>query len=258
MRELLQRLLFGLLRLVCRPLRIEGVERLRGLEPPFLLVANHASHLDTLLILMALPPGLRRRMAVAAAADYWFARPLLGGLAALLVNAFPMARRGCARAGLAACQALAEAGWALLVFPEGTRSPDGRPQPFKPGAGRLAVELGLPVVPVALVGSHACLPRGARWPRPGAAAVVFGAPLRFPANLSRDAATLHITNAVHMLHSNANRGASIGRGSRSAAPRASGGERSDGDNTGDHDPVQRGRRAAQSAVQDPAPWPLRV
>jgi 1-acyl-sn-glycerol-3-phosphate acyltransferase len=255
----LQRVLLGLLlRAVCRPLRVEGAESLRGVEPPFLLVANHASHLDALLVLAALPPALRRRVAVAAAADYWFTRPLLGGLARLLVNAFPLPRRGCVRSGLATCAALAADGWALLVFPEGTRSPDGAVQPFKPGVGRLAVELGLPVVPVALAGSHACLPRGARWPRPGAATVCFGALRHLPRGLPRDVAAAYIESAVRMLHFGTSMGAPDGIGSGSVAPRAGGEERDDGDDTGDHGPVQRGRHPAQPAVQDPAAGPLRV
>jgi 1-acyl-sn-glycerol-3-phosphate acyltransferase len=259
MPALLQHILLALLvRLVCRPLRVEGAAHLRGLEPPFLLVANHASHLDTPLVLAALPPALCRRVAVAAAADYWFTRPLLGWLVRLLVNAFPLARRGCARPALAICRARAADGWALLLFPEGTRSPDGAVQPFKPGVGRLVGELGLPVVPVALVGTHACLPRGARWPRPGAATVAFGPPLRLPPELSRDDATLRIAAAVHMLHSGARIGALEEIGRCSVAPRAGGGERGDGDDTGDHGPVQRGRYPAQPAVQDPTPGPLRV
>jgi long-chain acyl-CoA synthetase len=251
--------LLGLVRwLVCRPLSVEGAAGLEGLEPPFVLAANHSSHLDTLMILAALPPRLRRRTAVAAAADYWFSQPLLGGLVRRLVNAFPMVRRGCARSSLAVCEALAADGWALLVFPEGSRSPDGSLQSFKPGVGGLAVELGLPVVPVALVGTHACLPRGARWPRRGAVAVRFGAPLGLARELSRHAATLRIAEAVRMLHFGATIRAIDGSSVCSSAPRVSGGEKGDGDDTGDHGSVQRGWHPAQPAVQNPAPWPLRV
>jgi 1-acyl-sn-glycerol-3-phosphate acyltransferase len=257
--QLLQSALLGLLRrLVCRRFQVDGAEHLAGLEPPFVLVANHCSHLDTPLILAALPPELQRRTAVAAAADYWFRRPLLGALARLLVNAFPLARRGCARSSLETCKARVADGWALLVFPEGTRSPDGALQPFKQGVGQLAIELELPVVPVALRGTHACLPRGARWPRRGAAAVRFGAPLRLAPGLPRDAATLHIAKAVRMLHFGATIGAIDGIGICSSAPRAGGGERGDGDDTSDHGAVQRGRHPAQPAVQNPAPWPLWV
>jgi long-chain acyl-CoA synthetase len=209
-------------------------------------------------VLAALPPALRRRLAVAAAADYWFRWPLLGALARLLVNAFPMARRGCARGGLERCRALAAESWALLVYPEGTRSPDGALQPFKPGVGLLAVELGLPVVPVALAGTHACLPRGARWPRRGPAAVAFGPPLRFEHGVTREVAAFRIAAAVGVLHCYTISGLGDGSPARSSAPHWRGVEERDGDDDGDHGAVQRGRHPAQPAVQDPAARPLRL
>jgi long-chain acyl-CoA synthetase len=179
-RAVLQRLLlFPLLDWLCRVRRVEGLEQLTGLQPPFLLVANHSSHLDTLLILRCLPTALRARLAVAAAADYFFARGPLSGLVSLLANAFPLTRRGPARASLTYCAELAAAGWAILLYPEGTRSVDGQLRRFKPGIGLLATTLELPVVPVSLTGTHTCLPRGARRLQPAAITVRFGAPQRF-------------------------------------------------------------------------------
>ena len=199
-RAALQRVvLFPLLDRVCWPLRVEGTEHLRDLRPPLLLAANHTSHLDTPLLLRALPAGLRRRLAVAAAADYFYCRATRGFLVTLLVGAFPMARRGWLRPSLAYCDELAQAGWAVLVYPEGTRSPDGRVQRFKPGIGVLTAELEVPVVPVYLAGLHGRLPRGARWPRRGPAAVRFGPPLRFAPGIAPSAVAAEVEAAVRAL-----------------------------------------------------------
>jgi long-chain acyl-CoA synthetase len=174
-----ERVLLPLLGWVCRPLRVEGREHLAGVSAPYLLVANHCSHLDTIVLLRALPRHLRRRLAVAAAADYFFERRGPALLAPLLLHAFPLARHGAIRPSLDYCHELVAEGWAVLVYPEGTRSPDGKPRPFKAGVGALAVELGVPVIPAYLTGPHACLPRGASRPRPGPVTVRFGRPLRF-------------------------------------------------------------------------------
>jgi 1-acyl-sn-glycerol-3-phosphate acyltransferase len=136
---------------------------------------------------------------VAAAADYFFSRPLLGGAAALLVNAFPFARTGSIRPSLAACARLADAGWSILLYPEGTRTPDGALGAFHPGAGLLAVELGLPVVPIYLDGLFQVLPKGRHIPRPGRVAVCFGPPLRFAPATPHGEAAAAIEAAVRAL-----------------------------------------------------------
>ncbi|GAB2983841.1 lysophospholipid acyltransferase family protein [Frigoribacterium salinisoli] len=77
-------------------------------------------------------------------------------------------------------RSLLERGYPVLVFPEGTRSKTGEVGPFKPGAAALAVTVGVPVVPLALIGAHLAHPRGSRWPRPGRlpVGVAFGDPMR--------------------------------------------------------------------------------
>jgi 1-acyl-sn-glycerol-3-phosphate acyltransferase len=161
---------------------VDGVEHLTGLRGPAVFVANHSSHLDTPLILGALPQQLARRVAVGAAADYFFASPLTGAATALLFNAFPV-QRGSARHWRAGAESLLGQGWHLLLYPEGTRSPDGSLGPFKTGAARLCLEAGVPAVPIALRGAHTVIPRGTRWPRPGVSPVRIrvGRPL-YPAN----------------------------------------------------------------------------
>ncbi|HSL64580.1 MAG TPA: 1-acyl-sn-glycerol-3-phosphate acyltransferase, partial [Gaiellaceae bacterium] len=174
---------------VCSPFRVDGLEELGRAGRPVLLVANHASHLDTPSILRALPRRLRARVAVAAAADYFFRNRALRAATPLLLNGFPFSRRGAVRSSLERCGDLVERGWSVLVYPEGTRSRSGSLQPFRSGSGLLAAGLRVPVVPVAVAGTHALLPKGRRWPRRGPVTVRFGPPLRFgPSDDYADAA----------------------------------------------------------------------
>jgi long-chain acyl-CoA synthetase len=168
-----------LLALLC-PTQVRGLENLDDLSDPVLFSANHTSHLDTLVVLKVLPRRYRWRLSVAAATDYWFTNPLLGNLTALLLNSFPMSRYGNVRSSMEHTVDLIDRGWSVLIYPEGTRSLSGEMQPFKPGVGLLAVELGVPVVPIHLHGLYAILPKGSRVPRRGLVKVTVGAPLCFP------------------------------------------------------------------------------
>jgi 1-acyl-sn-glycerol-3-phosphate acyltransferase len=76
-----------------------------------------------------------------------------------------------------------------LIYPEGTRSPDGRLLRFKPGIGYLATELGVPVLPVAISGGHKILPKGARWPRRSPVQVCFGEAIHIAADMDKQQAT---------------------------------------------------------------------
>ena len=151
---------------------------LSRIEGPVIFVANHASHLDTPLILLSLPDEWRRRTAVAAAADYFFDTwwRAVGSVAAVQhVPDRPSRRPMSATPG----EVLAD-GWSLVIFPEGTRSKDGWVGRFRMGAAFLACEYGVPVVPIAHRGTFAAMPRGQGWPSPGRRqlTVRFGEPLR--------------------------------------------------------------------------------
>jgi len=199
---------FVLQRLVLRPLvrgvvsvDVEGAERLRGLRPPFVVVANHSSHLDAPLVLGALPPRVSQHLAVAAAADYFFDARWRARLTGLVFNAFPVDRSGTRGnyRGLAA--QLLDEGVPLLLFPEGTRSRDGSMAPFKVGAAALAVTRGVPVVPVGLVGAYDAMPRGRSWPLPGRppVRVVIGEPLHPRDGENARALTQRVALAVERL-----------------------------------------------------------
>jgi 1-acyl-sn-glycerol-3-phosphate acyltransferase len=179
--------------------KVEGREWVRDLERPVIFAANHSSHADTSLILHALTDRARERPVVAAAADYWFKRPLLGNIVSLFLNTFPFSRTGGAQAQLHSSSQLLKSGWNLVLFPEGSRSPDGRIQEFKPGVGHLANETGTPVVPMHIRGAHRVMPKGQKLPLPAPVRVRIGKPMApQPAEGSRQF-TARVEKAVRAL-----------------------------------------------------------
>jgi 1-acyl-sn-glycerol-3-phosphate acyltransferase len=179
--------------------KVEGREWVRDLERPVIFAANHSSHADTSLILHALGDRARDRTVVAAAADYWFKRPLLGNIVSLFLNTFPFSRTGGAQAQLHSSSQLLKSGWNLVLFPEGSRSPDGRIQEFKAGVGHLANETGTPVVPMHIRGAYQIMPRGQSLPLPGPVRVRIGKPMApEPAEGSRQF-TARVEKAVRAL-----------------------------------------------------------
>ena len=165
---------------------LRGVHRLRvtgaGQLPaaPFVIVANHSSHLDALTIAAALPRALGRRAYALAAGDTFFTSLPVAAFAAYAVNALPVWRKRTTAADLAGMRArLLEDGAVLILFPEGTRSRTGAMGRFRPGIGALVAGSAIPVVPCHLAGAFEAWPPGRRAPRAGALRLVIGAPLRF-------------------------------------------------------------------------------
>jgi long-chain acyl-CoA synthetase len=172
--------------------RISGRQHLESLRGPVIFAPNHQSHLDTPLILSALPARYRYRVAVAMWKEYfdahfsperhtrweWFRDSLMYWLAALFSNGFPLPQTEAgARQSLRYIGDLISDNWSILFFPEGERTEAGEIKPFQPGIGLIAGRLGVPVVPIRLRGVEKVLHRDARWPRPGRVEIVFGPPL---------------------------------------------------------------------------------
>lgn len=169
--------------------RVVGREHLAAVQPPVLFVANHSSHMDTPVILRALPAAWRRRTAVAAAADYFYRLPWLAHAVSLAFNTVPVRRKGEAPAADSASELTRrlDEGWSLLIFAEGTRSRDGTVGRLHSGAAVLAAQRALAIVPVHVSGTHAVMPPGRRWMRRARGrlggsrhpvAVHFGPPIR--------------------------------------------------------------------------------
>ena len=160
------------------PPTVHGVDRLDSLTGAAVFVANHQSHLDTGVLLAAMPDRWRHRVVVAAAADYFFDSRAKGAVAALALSALPVERGRVDRRPLEQARALLDSGWSIVIFPEGGRSPDGWAQPFRGGAAFLSMQAGVPVVPVHIDGTGRVLPKGAKRMSRAAVSVTFGAPLR--------------------------------------------------------------------------------
>jgi long-chain acyl-CoA synthetase len=173
---------------------VRGAEHLRELTGPVVFASNHQSHMDTPVILAALPPAFRRRVAPAVVKEFFRAhfRPAeyswrersrassLYFLAALAFNAFPLPQREAgARDTLRYIGRLTSLGFSILIFPEGARGESGSLKPFKPGVAMIGSRLNLPVIPVRLDGVDRVLHSSWKMARHGAVEVRFGAPIVF-------------------------------------------------------------------------------
>ncbi|QNN82218.1 1-acyl-sn-glycerol-3-phosphate acyltransferase [Brachybacterium sp. Z12] len=178
MRFVLQRGFFGAV--VSSNLTTSKVvhRRVRTVRGPFVLVANHSSHIDAPMLARCLPWAQARFLSTGVAADYFFAVWYRRLFVRVIFNAFPIDRGG-SRKHAGTSRKLLRAGVPILVFPEGTRQLDGKMAEFKPGAAALAIGVGVPVVPAAIIGAHEAMPKGRSWPKKGRppVAVVFGEPM---------------------------------------------------------------------------------
>ncbi len=136
-----------------------------SVEGGCVVVANHASHADTAVLLAALPA--QARPVFGAAADYWFAVASRRVIASSLIGVLPVRRSGDGNydALCAAAAPVLRAGRTVVLYPEGTRSTDGHIGEFRSGAIRLARDCGVPIVPVAITGTADVLPKDGRFSR---------------------------------------------------------------------------------------------
>jgi 1-acyl-sn-glycerol-3-phosphate acyltransferase len=203
----------GLLKPVVRStvkVSVHGQDHLTHLRPPFIVVANHASHLDAPLILGWLPRKHSRYLAAGAAADYFFDVWWRKALTTLFFSAFAVERNGERKRG-GTSRKLLERGVPLLIFPEGGRTKSGAIRPFKKGAAALAIATEVPCVPVALVGTATAMPSGVSWPKRGRPPVdvVFGAPMLPQPDETPAEFSARLADEIHRLHASVPSGALV-------------------------------------------------
>jgi 1-acyl-sn-glycerol-3-phosphate acyltransferase len=183
----------------CRPLTIEGQQHLKRVgDGPIIICPNHGSHFDTPATLSVLPERIRARTAVAAAADRFYRPGKRSWWFSLFYNAFPIERGGGAKA-LDYASELLQKRWSLVVYPEGTRSKDGRIAPFHHGVSILAMRGNVPVVPIYLDGMRNVMPKGQRSPQPAAVRIKIGAPVWLDGGLAIPDATAKLERAMRIL-----------------------------------------------------------
>ena len=194
--------------------KIVGRENLQGVEGPVLITCNHITYIDVGFVLRALTPRLRYKLTVGMwgellwkmwrptsawnpflrwwyQAGYW--------LVVALFNVFPLPQQSGVRESFAYAGESVDRGYSVMVFPEGVRTEDGKPCPFRSGIGMLAARLDIPVVPMRIDGLFAMKMGGRKIARRGELTVVVGKPMRFPSETPAEEITRQIEHATWSL-----------------------------------------------------------
>jgi 1-acyl-sn-glycerol-3-phosphate acyltransferase len=161
--------------------------------------ANHTSHMDTVVLWAALPGSLRANTRPVAAKDYWGGGGLRTQIARdeLNVVMIDRAREDPEADPLDPLRDALEHGFSLIIFPEGTRTAQPLPGPFKSGLYRLATEFPqVELIPVYLENLHRSMPKGALLPVPIICTVRFGAPIALREGESKEQFLERARNAV--------------------------------------------------------------
>jgi long-chain acyl-CoA synthetase len=155
-------------------LETRGLENLSG-SGNFIITPNHASYLDGFVVVLSLPFSVFRNLYLLGISDFFTGS--LKGWFAKRAHVIPIDAASYLNRALQTSAYVLRHGRSLCVFPEGGRSPDNTLLEFKKGVGILAIEMGIPVVPVYIKGAFEALPREAAWPKFRKISVTFGAPL---------------------------------------------------------------------------------
>ena len=191
----------------CERIDVAGLEHLNGINGPCVFVANHQSHLDTLITQAGLPESVKRKLFYGAAQDRWFVKGkkklvLKPWYQSLALGTFPIMRGG-GKDALSYAHWLLQKNQHVFLFPEGTRATGEELGAFKHGATLLAIENGVPIVPIYLGGLQKMRPKGTKDVVRGVASLEVLPPIEFSTGSDVAAATETIRrrlNRVHLRH----------------------------------------------------------
>ena len=206
---------FGFERIILRPLlkifcdvRCVGLENVRNLQGPILIVSNHTSHADTPLIQTLLPPRLGRKACPAAWKEYFdtqgqplrikIGKRIAYDIATIFFNIFPFPQTTGFRRSMVYAGEMVDRGWSILLFPEGARTETGELGEFREGIGMLARSLQIQLLPVAIVGGEKVLRRGMAIPKRNTVKIAFGKPFP-PPELSFSEIALQVKGEILQL-----------------------------------------------------------
>ncbi len=162
-------------------LKLYGPESLLTEGKPFIIAANHSSHLDLGAILSAFKAArgahAAKKLHIVGARDYFFDNQLKSWFFSSFLNVIPLEREETSLAGLRMVRSILSTGEPVLIFPEGTRSRTGSIQGFKAGVGLIALELDVPIIPAYISGTYESMPVGRLIPRRRQVEVYFGRPI---------------------------------------------------------------------------------
>lgn len=194
--------------------RIVGRENVRGVKGPLLVICNHIDDVDVGFVQTALPFCFRHKLATAAGGEAlqvlrmpprdrniflrmfdhieWF-------FGVMLLNLFPLPRQAGFRDSFRFAGESVDRGYSILVFPEGRHTKDGNMNPFRSGIGLLAINLGIPVLPMRIDGLFEVKDAGKRIARPHRISVKIGAPISFSAETDPESIPATLQRAVEQL-----------------------------------------------------------
>jgi 1-acyl-sn-glycerol-3-phosphate acyltransferase len=165
---------------IANRVKVRGRENLPA-QSPFVLVANHASHLDAVVLGGILPARFVGTVFPIAAGDTFFTKRASSIFATACMNALPIWRKNCGAHSLEDLrERLRRGACVYILFPEGTRTRTGTMTRFKPGLGRLIAGTNIPIVPCHLRGTFEAMPAMQKFPRWEKINVRIGQPLSFP------------------------------------------------------------------------------
>lgn len=201
-RMLRQREYFRWVDQYCTSVAVKGAENLEGFNGPAIFIANHQSHMDTPVLMSALPTHVQNNLYFGAAADRWFVKGkkkliLQPWYQSLALGNFPIVRGGGSRT-LDYAKWLLDQQANICIFPEGTRAMDGKLGRFRHGVTLLALEKRVPVVPLLLKGLRELRPKGAKEVTPGPVSVTIMEPVYLTQDLS-------VEDNTHLLWDGMNR-----------------------------------------------------
>src|SRR5208337_433319 len=193
---------------------IVGRENLEGIDGPVLITCNHVTYIDVGFVLIAMPARIRNKLAVGMLGErlwgMWrppasmnlFARrwQQIGYyLVVALFNVFPLPQQSGVRESFAFAGESVDRGYSVVVFPEGRRTQDGKPSPFRSGVGMLAQRLDIPVVPLRIDGLFDMKLSGRKIAHRGELKVLIGKPLRFSPETSAEEITNQLEHVTWSL-----------------------------------------------------------